>query len=143
MHEIFKWTLALGLLSGVADATTARADTPTPELVPVRVAFAPIDDGSYHVVMLINDNKPCNMGPGTEHSQVVIIKDHFKNPNGVFVASIGCWEVSGDTVTVKYMNASTNTLWHKFDIRFSATQQMIWKWQTDSLFPQGSPNGIR
>jgi len=141
MHEISKWTLALALLSGVANATTARADTP--ELVPVRVAFAPIDDGSYHVVVLIEDHKSCNLGPGTEHSQVVLIKDQFKNPNGAFVASMGCWEVSGDIVTVKYMNPSTATLWHKFNIKFSATQEMIWKWQTDSLFPQGSSNGIR
>lgn len=68
MHEISKWTLALGLMSGVANATTARADIPTPEVIPVRVAFAPMDDGSYHVVVLIEDNKSCALGPSTEHS---------------------------------------------------------------------------
>ena len=135
MNTISKWAATLALLSGVANATTAPADTPTPERILARVAFAPVDDGSYHVVVLIEDNKPCNMGPGTERSQAALIKDQFKNPNGVFVANMGCWEVSGDMVTVKYMDPSTATLWHQFNIKLSATQEMIWKWQTDSLFP--------
>ena len=118
----------------VVTSTSALQAQGGPERLPVRAAFAPIDDGSYHVVLLIDDGHPCDIKKTS--SRVALVMNQFKNPNGVFVSSIGCWDSSAtDVVTVTYENPSTANPTHSFNLALSSTRKMIWEWRTERLFP--------
>jgi len=110
----------------------------TPELIPVRVAFVPIDDASYHTVVLVDDGKPCPtphevQGPTAHYGFVM---NQFKNPQGAWVEAMGCWDSDADaTVKVEYMDASTSILWHHFTFRMAEARRMTWDWRRDRFTP--------
>jgi hypothetical protein len=122
--------LSLTLITAGVSAPHAQGG---PDRIPVRVAFAPIDDGSYHVVLLVDDGHPCDIK--NVSSRVALVMNQFKNPSGVFVSSMGCWDSSAiDVITVTYENPSTVNPTHSFKLALNTTHKMVWEWKTDRLF---------
>jgi len=133
---------ALSALVACAFAAQPLYSLESPDRIPALVSFAPIDDGSYHVVLLIDDGQPCG-APHAEDgvvyegnsSRLALIMHQGKVPSGGYGIALGCWSSAGVSKgTVSYMDPATTTLWHHFHVDMAITRQMIWDWKTERLF---------
>jgi hypothetical protein len=115
----------------------------SPDRIPALVSFAPIDDGSHHIVLLINDGRPCGV-PHAEDgvvyegnsSRLALIMHQSKVLSGGYGIESGCWSSAGSSKgTVSYMNPASTTLWHHFHVDMATTKQMTWDWKAELLYP--------
>jgi hypothetical protein len=104
----------------------------------VKVWYGPIDDGSYHGVILLDAHCDLDRTLGNQVPKLAIIMHQFKRPDGVVVNNPGaCWGASGkDAIIVKYMDPSAQPAQFvkQFQIDAASAHPMIWEWRTDKLF---------
>jgi hypothetical protein len=113
-----------------------------PERFSVRAGFVPIDDGSYHVVILTDvksNGFPTFCGPGWSGGMILTeAKDAFR-PQSIVTNPAGCWSATNSdpkgTLTFRYLDLSNGSSVKEFKIDASMTRRMIYEWRTERLFP--------
>lgn len=128
MHKLL--CLMLTLYSALAYAQQPR--------IPVVAGFLPIDDGSFHVVILLND--PANLPFRGAHWNVGLIQTESKGANaGAVTNPTGCWTSTGvtqgtDTIQFRYMSPTDGAV-REFGIEPIQLHRMIYEWHTERLYP--------
>jgi hypothetical protein len=112
------------------------------ERIPVRAGFLPIDDGSYHVVILTDEKNnlvafcPTGWSEGYIHAQI-----RNKNQPGAY-SNVGCWIASSTdpqkaVIKFRYMGIPDLSV-REFNFSAAKVQRMVFEWRTERLFPSPS-----
>ncbi|ROR18143.1 hypothetical protein EC845_3954 [Comamonas sp. BIGb0124] len=139
----------LGALAAVS-CTAALAQTgavPVPPRLTTYVAFAPIDDGSYNVIVLspkqdraIHKSQPLDFC--AKDAGYATVRNVEKLPYRDEMASVlGCWEstgsadpiAAGSTVTVKFHSSANNQV-RQFSLPGDQFKPMSFDWRSEKLF---------
>ena len=138
MKKVLILWLALVCVT-VASAAQAE-DQPQSGILDVYVGFVGIDDRSYQVVILNNDDvgnppMPNYCGIGFRHG---LIKLNYKRPDGVIVDLPGCWVQKGtksdSKLIFRYYSLDTaNPGVHAFSAPMGAFYPAKWEWRKGTI----------
>lgn len=139
------WGATLGVVSGSA---WAQKPVKLPDTFPVYAAFAPIDDGTMHVIVL----KPGKDSPAPGGSLPKFCKAGWQfgwvqNAEGIKVgnapsSALGCWtadeqDPKTSTVTFRFYGSKVKKV-RQFTLPGTALQKMSFDWRTELLHTSGS-----
>lgn len=128
--------LAILLLSATSLAAAQPIAT-QPAVISVQAGFVPIADGSYHVVILANDQAASDYC-GAEW-KAGLLQAEFEDPTppkrGPLTNPSGCWTNTGSgTVSFKYFDFMTGAV-RQFTIPKASLRPMRYGWRTQRLYP--------
>lgn len=139
--------LALAGCSAAAWAQTPPGAARVPDRLNAYVAFAPIDGGAYHVIVLsprqdpsIHDAKPLDFC--AREAGYATVRNVERLPYRDELASvIGCWEAAGaqdplssrSSITVKFFSPTANRV-REFTVNGGDFRIMSFDWRTEQLF---------
>lgn len=136
--------VCLAILLVLFAYTATAASERSPDRFFVVAGFVPIDDGSLHVVLLMND--PVGLGQYPKYCgqdwSVGFVQSQYKNPlhhNVIETNPSGCWTALGqnpDKVTIifRYFDITSSSI-REFKIEAKRMHKMLYEWRTERIFP--------
>ena len=130
-----------GISAEVAQSSTQ------PQRFPVTAGFVPIDDGSFHVVILTTDS--VGASPVAKYCganwRYGLIQSQDRSPmrnNAIITNPTGCWVASGanpetSSITFRYFDMSLGAV-REFLIDPKRMTKFTYEWRTERLFPPTS-----
>lgn len=139
---MLKFLFVIGMLtSSLANAQTVSS----PARFTVASGFIPIDDGSFHVVVLTNDSvgeMPAPNFCGSNWSFGLIQSQYrsVNHNNALITNPTGCWAASGSDpkishISFRYMDLQSGVV-REFKIDPKRLRRFIYEWRTEKLFPE-------